>query len=135
MPHWQLLQNLITVKKYKMKAFGQDQCSSRTINSILLLFLLFLVSSRVVIFKNFSSYLQRTLQAVDFFLYLPQKAHSLLKNNLLFKFPLLLTRQRLNTNPITTSSFSSASHALYVELDFTKIYKYTADIENRKMTA
>ena len=115
--------------KYKTQAFGQGQYSSGTINSILLLFLLFLVSSRVVIFKNFSSHSRRrTLQAADFFLYLPQIARSLLKNNLLFKFPSLLTRRWLNANPSTWSSFSLASHDLCVELYFTKIHKSIREI-------
>ena len=113
--------------KYKTQAFGQGQYSSGTINSILLLFLLFLVSSRAVIFKNFSSHLQRrTLQAADFFLYLPQTARSLLKN--LFKFPSLLTRRWLNANPSTWSPLSSASHDLCVEFYFTKIHKSIREI-------
>ena len=112
--------------KYKTQAFGQGQYSSGTINSILLLFL---VSSRVVIFKNLSSHLRRrTLQAADFFLYVPQIARSLLKNNL-FKFPSLLTRRWLDANPSTWSPLSSASHDLCVEFYFIH-KKYTG---NRKV--
>ena len=84
---------------------------------------------RVVIFKNVSSHSRRrTLQAVDFILYLPKIVCSLLKNNILFKFPSLLTRQRLNANPSKRSPFSSASHALYVELCFTKIHECIQEI-------
>ena len=65
--------------------FKRLSCRSFHLIRILLLFLLFLVSSRMVIFKNFSSHSRRrTLQAADFFLYLPQIARSLLKNNVLF---------------------------------------------------
>ena len=115
--HWTYdvicLTKLNCSNKYKTQAFGQGQYSSGIINSILLLFLLFLVSSRVAIVKNFSSHSwRRTLQAADFFLYLPQITRFLLKNNLLFKFPSLLTRRWLSANPSTWCPFSSASHVL-----------------------
>ena len=49
-------------------------------------------------------------------------ARSLLKYNVLIKFPSLLGRQRI-TNPSTWSPFSSASHALCCECRFMKIHK------------